>query len=297
MQDQIRPGYKQTEVGVIPEDWDFGSLEQFWTVTDCKHVTAPFVTSGFPLASIHETQARLVDLSEANQTTELFYRKMIEGGRKPNAGDLIFSRNATVGEVAQVTDQHPLFAMGQDVCLLKKRRDGFSTDFLHLFLKSFPTIRQIEDAMVGSTFKRVNVAQIKTLKVAMPQPTEQRAIAEALSDADALIAALEAMIAKKRNLKQAAMQQLLTGKTRLPGFSGEWLPTTVGECIDRFFCGPSPTCEERNIEGDAEWGVLKTTAITWESGWDWSKHKTLPQVFWGRSDIEIRKVTPKHPSR
>lgn len=216
---------------MIPEDWDYGVLDQFWTVTDCKHVTAPFIQSGFPLASIRETQSRIVDLSEANQTTEAFYRKMIEGGRKPNPGDLIFSRNATVGEVAQVTDKHPLFAMGQDVCLLKKRREGYSTDFLQSFLKSSFAIRQIEDAMVGSTFKRVNVAQIKSLLVVMPDPSEQRAIAAALADADALIAALEGMIAKKRDLKQAAMQHLLTGKTRLPGFSGEWEVKRLGDHV------------------------------------------------------------------
>lgn len=231
MHGEIRPGYKQTEVGVIPEDWGHGLLDEFWTVIDCKHVTAPFIQIGFPLASIRETQARIVDLSEANQTTEVFYRKMIEGGRKPNPGDLIFSRNATVGEVAQVTDRHPLFAMGQDVCLLKKRREPYSTEFLQSFLKSSLTVRQIEDTMVGSTFKRVNVAQIKSLLVVMPDPSEQRAIAAALADADALIAALEGMIVKKRDLKQAAMQHLLTGKTRLPGFSGEWEVKRLGDVL------------------------------------------------------------------
>lgn len=232
MQEKIRPGYKQTEVGLIPEDWQCDALDTFWMVTDCKHVTAPFVPLGYPLASIRETQARVVDLSEANHTNEDFYRRMIEGGRKPEVGDLIFSRNATVGEVAQVTAAHPLFAMGQDVCLLRKRKQSYSTDFAQSFLKSNLAVRQMNDAMVGSTFKRMNVAQIKALKVILPPPTEQCAIAEALSDADARIAALEALIAKKRDLKQAAMQQLLTGKTRLPGFSGEWEVKRLGELLD-----------------------------------------------------------------
>ena len=64
--------------------------------------------------------------------------------------------------------------------------------------------------------------QVRDTNVPLPSLPEQRGIAEALSDADTLIAALEGMIAKKRDLKQAAMQHLLTGKTRLPGFSGEW---------------------------------------------------------------------------
>ncbi len=72
--------------------------------------------------------------------------------------------------------------------------------------------------MVGSTFRRVNVQQIKNLVVPMPRPEEQRSIAQALSDVDHLIAALDKAIAKKRHLKTATMQQLLTGKKRLPGF-------------------------------------------------------------------------------
>jgi type I restriction enzyme S subunit len=203
-------------------------LETFWTVTDCKHLTAEFVQTGFPVASIRETQARLVDLSEANHTTEAFYLKLTEGGRKPRPGDLIFSRNATVGEVAQVTAHHPPFAMGQDVCLLRKRSDAQSTDFLQCFLKSKITARQIDEFMVGSTFKRVNVQQIKALNLLMPPPSEQRAIAVALGDVDALIAALDAVIAKKRDIKQAAMQQLLTGKTRLLGFDGASEPLRQG---------------------------------------------------------------------
>jgi type I restriction enzyme, S subunit len=108
---EVKPGYKQSEVGAIPEEWDAGSLSRFWSVTDCKHVTAEFVPNGFPIASIKEVQSRFVDLTNAKQTTQNFYNLLIEGGRKPQTGDLILSRNATVGEVAQVADWHPLFAI------------------------------------------------------------------------------------------------------------------------------------------------------------------------------------------
>ncbi len=109
-------------LGDVPEGWEVGPLKRFWSVTDCKHVTADFIDEGFPLASIREVQSRFIDLSVAKCTTEEYYTQLIEGGRKPLPGDLIFSRNATVGEVSQVTDAHPPFAMGQDVCLLE--RDG-----------------------------------------------------------------------------------------------------------------------------------------------------------------------------
>jgi len=236
----MKPGYKQTEVGVIPEDWDVSGLGRYWSVTDCKHVTADFVANGYPLASIREVQSRYVNLSEANQTTANFYGQLIEGGRKPRAGDLILSRNATVGEVAQVADWHPPFAMGQDVCLLRKKSSAISTDFLQSLFASPIIEQQFADLMVGSTFKRANVEQIRNLTVPMPEPDEQNAIAEALSDADALIESLEQLLAKKRDLKQGAMQELLTGKRRLPGFDAIWTKKRLGE-ICEFGMGRTPS--------------------------------------------------------
>jgi type I restriction enzyme S subunit len=226
---EVKPGYKQTEVGVIPENWDAGGLGRFWSVTDCKHVTAEFVPHGFPLASIKEVQSRFVELTNAKQTTNYFYSLLIDGGRKPCPGDLILSRNAAVGEVAQVAEWHPLFAMGQDVCLLRKKSPDHSTEFLQAIFQSPVIANQLSDLMVGSTFKRVNVEQIRNFSVPMPSPPEQRAIAGALSDVDALIGALDQLITKKRDLKQAAMQQLLTGQKRLPGFHGEWEVKRLGE--------------------------------------------------------------------
>ena len=215
-------GYKQTEIGVIPEDWDVGVLGRFWTVTDCKHLTATFVSSGFPVASIREVQSRFVNLAGAQQTTQKFYILLIEGGRKPQPGDFILSRNATVGEVAQVDESHPLFAMGQDVCLLRRRVASHSTDYLQAVIQSSIVRNQLSNLMVGSTFKRANIDQIRKFVVPMPPAPEQHAIAEALSDADALIESLEQLIAKKRQIKQGTMQALLTGKQRLPGFSKLW---------------------------------------------------------------------------
>jgi type I restriction enzyme, S subunit len=226
---RIASGYKQTEVGVIPEDWVAGNLGLFWGVTDCKHVTASFVPNGIPLASIKEVQSRFIDLANAKQTTEQYYSQLIEGGRKPLPGDLIISRNATVGETSQVAEWHPRFAMGQDVCLLRKKSSEHSTDYLQSVFQSPIIANQLGNLMVGSTFKRVNVEQIRNFVVPMPLPDEQRAIATALSDVDALLAAQDKLIAKKRDIKQAAMQLLLTGKQRLPGFSGEWEAKRLGE--------------------------------------------------------------------
>jgi len=229
---EVKPGYKQTEVGVIPEDWDIDILIHFWNVIDCKHITAKFIENGIPVASIKEVQYRYVNLSNAKQTTEEYYRILTEGTRKPQAGDLILSRNATIGEISQVANYHPKFAMGQDVCILRKKNPEYSTGFLQALFQSHIIGSQLKNLMVGSTFKRTNIEDIRNYFVPMPSDTEQATIATALSDADALIQSLERLIAKKRNIKQGAMQELLTGKRRLPGFKEEWKTNSFANIVE-----------------------------------------------------------------
>ena len=164
-------------LGEVPAHWEVGALKRYRGVTDCTHITAEFVDDGYPLASIREVQSRYVLLDAAKRTTRLYYEQLIEGGRQPSPGDLIFSRNATVGEVAQVEKGHPPFAMGQDVCLLRRLCDDSSTDFMQFVIRSSVVVEQLKNIMVGSTFKRVNVEEIRGLQVPAPPPEEQARIA------------------------------------------------------------------------------------------------------------------------
>ncbi len=84
----------------------------------------------------------------------------------------------------------------------------------------------------GNSAGVLDTKLVQAFEILLPSLPEQRAIAEALSDVDGLLGALEALIAKKRAIKQAAMQQLLTGKTRLPGFSGEWETKRLGDIAE-----------------------------------------------------------------
>jgi len=94
-----------------------------------------------------------------------------------------------------------------------------------------PTGRQLMSALAqGATRYNMSKRQFLRLECALPNGDEQREIAKALSDIDRLIESLDALIAKKRAIKQATMQQLLTGKTRLPGFTEDWEPTRLDRC-------------------------------------------------------------------
>lgn len=203
-------------LGEVPAHWEVGALKRFWTVTDCKHITADFFDEGIPLASIREVQAHYVDLAGAKMTTVEMYEQMIEGGRKPIAGDLIFSRNATVGEVAQVSEDHPIFAMGQDVCLLRKRKYSYSSDYLQYIIRSPIVIEQLKNLMVGSTFKRVNVEEIRGLTVPMPSTLEQGHVVQFLNvecgRLDALSLDVERGMALLRERRSALISAAVTGK-------------------------------------------------------------------------------------
>ena len=116
-------------------------------------------------------------------------------------------------------------------------------------------------AVENTGIPQLTTPQISNYLLPVPPEPEQRAIAEALSDVDGLLNALEALIAKKRAIKQATMQQLLTGKTRLPGFSGEWETKQLGG-IASFFKGSGLSKADLSLDGKRRcihYGELFTT--------------------------------------
>ncbi|PKO32964.1 MAG: restriction endonuclease subunit S [Betaproteobacteria bacterium HGW-Betaproteobacteria-9] len=210
-------------LGEVPAHWEVSALKRHWSVTDCKHVTAEFVEEGYPLASIREVQSRWVELEEAKRTTEHFYQLLIEGERNPEPGDLIFSRNATVGEVAQVHADHPPFAMGQDVVLLRRIEQQASPDFLQLVLRSLVVVQQLALCMIGSTFKRINVEEIRSLVMAFPPPGEQKRIAtrllELTENFDELIAEGVLSVELLRERRTALISAAVTGQIDVRGWA------------------------------------------------------------------------------
>ena len=124
--------------------------------------------------------------------------------------------------------------------VFKKRRVDHG--FLGYVVVSEAFQNQLSSTVVGGALPTLSQKEVASYRFACPNSgDEQRAIAEALGNADARIAALEAVIAKKRDLKQAAMQQLLTGTTRLPGFSGEWEARMLGSVTGFITKGATPT--------------------------------------------------------
>ncbi|HNU09964.1 MAG TPA: restriction endonuclease subunit S [Rubrivivax sp.] len=225
----VPPGYKRTEVGVIPEDWNTAPL---FSVADClDNLRVP----------LNEAQRRQmqggIPYCGANGVLDYVSDYIIDD-------DIILM--AEDGGYFEEFASRPIAYRMLGKCwvnnhahILKAKR-GHDQGYLFFTLVH----KNILPFLASGTRSKLNKGEMA--KIVVPAPSseiEQRAIAEALSDVDGLLGALEALIAKKRAIKQAAMQQLLTGKTRLPGFSGAWETKRLGE-IGYFLKGSGITRDD-----------------------------------------------------
>jgi type I restriction enzyme S subunit len=215
------PDYKNSGLlwlGEVPEHWSVVSLRRRWTVTDCKHLTVPFFERGIPLASVHEAQSFELKLDSCNHTTEEWYDHLIEGGRKPHVGDLIYCRNVSVGASAIVVQEY-VFAMGQDVCLIRSLSEN--QRWFNYYLHSKAMAGQLALILVGSTFRRINVNDIKALLIPVPPRNEQDQISDYL---DKELEQIEAAVAHclqqqviLREYRTGLISDVVTGKLDVKG--------------------------------------------------------------------------------
>jgi len=196
------------------------------------------------------------------------------------AGDVFLNiTGASIGRSAIADQRIAGGNVNQHVCIIRAEQKKLVPGFLCTFLISSRGQRQIDSFQAGGNRQGLNFAQVRAISIAAPRTTEeQRAIATVLSDVDALLGGMDRLIAKKRDLKQAAMQQLLTGQTRLPGFGETWAMSKVG-CEFEVKLGKMLNAEE-NI------GLPKpfigNKAVQW-NGIDVSNLATVPLT---RADIE-----------
>jgi type I restriction enzyme S subunit len=175
-------------------------------------------------------------------------------------GDVLFAHNATVGPTALLETELDYVVLSTTATYFRCNPEKIRNTFLLYALQSQHFISQYQAIMAQSTRNQVPITAQRKLFLVIPPITEQEAIAEALSDADALIEALDGLIAKKRQVKQGAMQELLTQKKRLPSFSGKWEAKSLGE-LAIFYKGkglPKSALEPSGAEPCIHYGELFT---------------------------------------
>ncbi len=219
---EVKPGYKQTEVGVIPEEWEVKLLKSISPRQSVGLVINPstyFDKAGtVPLLVGSNVSENSIDSTKSNRITKSS-NEMLSASRLA-AGDLVTVRVGEPGVTAVVPPE--LDGCNCASMMIVRRHPSFDSHWLCCAMNSRHGRRQVEHVQYGTAQKQFNISDAVDFCYPVPPLSEQRAIATALSDVDALLGALDRLIAKKRDLKQAAMQQLLTGQTRLPGFHGEW---------------------------------------------------------------------------
>ena len=212
---ELKPGYKQTEVGVIPEQWEVKPLGDVVEFLDGRRRPVKDSDRAKMRGDIpYYGASGVVDYVNAY----LFDEDLILLGED---GENILSRNCRLafrvsGKIWVNNHAHVL-----------RPKAGMAINYLTELLESL----DFAQYNTGTAQPKLNKRVCSGIPVLRPLLPEQRAIAGALGDVDALLGALTQLIAKKHDLKQAAMQQLLTGQTRLPGFSGEWEVRQLGEAF------------------------------------------------------------------
>ena len=222
---EVKPGYKQTEVGVIPEEWEAVPLKG-----------KVGIAHGFAFASEHFASHGPYRLAtpghfyEAGGFRDIGEKQKYYVGPVPNdyvlqPGDLIVAMteqaDGLLGSAAVIPEEHG-YLHNQRLGRVTVLSSEIQLDYLVYVFNSLSYRTKVRETAAGTKVKHTSPEKLLEIPVRLPLPPEQRAIATALSDVDGLLGGLDRLIAKKRDLKQAAMQQLLTGQTRLPGFHGEW---------------------------------------------------------------------------
>lgn len=206
---------------------------------------------------------------------------------KPEYGDIIFARYASVGAVRFIDTIRPFLVSYS--CAIIKPYNSVMGKYLYYYLQSAEIQKQIEIAINAGTQKNVGLNSLSNFLIYVPDEDSIDKIVEILSDTDCLISTLQKLIAKKKAIKQGTMQELLTGKKRLPGFSGEWSKQQLGDIcniinggtpstsVAEFWNGKILWCTPTDITSCSTKYIYTTESKITESGLKASSATLLPK--------------------
>jgi type I restriction enzyme S subunit len=279
---EIKPGYKKTEIGVIPENWEvrpltglaiihhgYGFQSEYFKSLGKYRLTTPghfYETGGFR------------DVGEKQK----FYGGPLPEGYLLSEGDLIVAMTEQADGLlgsAAIVPVSDTYLHNQRLGRVKVLSPELSIRFLYWVFNSKNYRAKVRETAAGTKVKHTSPSKLLEIPVLLP-PTkaEQEAIATVLNDVDALITSLDKLIAKKRDIKQATMQQLLTGKMRLPGFSQElkpsykqtevgmipedWNACSLGDAVTKVGSGITPTGGEKVYKKEGR-PFLRSQNVGW----------------------------------
>lgn len=271
---ELKPGYIQTDVGVIPEDWSVSTVGEEFHIQLGKMLDAeknvgvpkPFLGNrAVQWGRVDVTDIGLIKLSPA----ELLRYRLRDG-------DLLVCEGGDVGRSA-------IWKQPLDECYYQKAlhrlrpKKGFNVPLMQSILNRYSAEGILQNYVTQTSIAHLPKDKFETLPIAVPTPGEQRAIAEALGETDALIDSLDQLLIKKCQIKQGAIQELFTGQSRLLGFGNQWKKKRLNQLADIRSGGTPSTSQSEYWDGDILW--CTPTDITALNG-----HKYLSNSY--------RKITP-----
>lgn len=232
----IPKGYKKTEVGVIPDEWN---------VLDIDHITDKvgsgitpsggslvYSTNGHPFIRSQNVGWGNFIMDDIVYINDHIHKKQLSTEVK--WGDILLNiTGASIGRSSVVLRDDLIGGnVNQHVCIIRLC-DQYDSKFVNINILSNLVQNQIKAFQAGGNREGLNFSQVRVIKMPFPPSSERQAITEVLSDMDALIEAQKELIAKKRNIKQGTMQDLLSGRVRLPGYETKgWKHTDIGDIPD-----------------------------------------------------------------
>lgn len=241
---EVRKGYKNTEIGIYPQDWNISSLATISVIERGKFTARPRNDPKYYGGNIPFIQTG--DVTNSNGIINSFSQTLNENGLKVSKlfpkGTLFFTIAANIGDVG--------FCNFDTACpdSLVAISVSEQIDKQWLYYELQKRKKSFENIATHNAQLNLSLEKLRPYLIPVPPLTEQRVIAAALSDIDSLLATLDELIAKRRLIKHGAMQELLTGKKRLPGFNGNWEVKTLDELF-HFSGGYSASRDQLSSNG------------------------------------------------
>lgn len=235
---RAKAGYKETDVGNLPNDWELTSLgtvcekiqdgnygESYPKSNEFLSNGVPFLTSK-AIGKDGNLKTDLIDFISDTKHAELA-KAHIE------LNDVLFTnRGSSVGAIGYVDERIAGGNIGPQLTLLRANNQVLLSEYLYHFLKSEIFQKQVMGQDSGSAMNFFGISQTMKFKIPIPSKHEQQEISKFLSGINVLVKKLKVLIEKKSNIKQGTMQELLTGKRRLSGFRGEWEEIKLGNLCE-----------------------------------------------------------------
>lgn len=254
---EMKSGYKMTEVGVIPEDWEVKNVSESCLIKarigwqGLKK--SEYMSSGdYLLITGTDFDNGQVNWKSCAYVSKARYEQ--DSNIKIRPQDILISKDGTIGKVAYLGMIPKAGTLNSGIFVIRANDRKIDQVFLSKIFMSFYFEDFLNRLVAGSTINHLYQKDFIKFCFPLPNSEEQAAIATALSDVDSLISALTKKIEKKKAIKQGLMQQLLTGKKRLPGFCGDWIKKNVSS-VSYIFRGGSP----RPIENY----IVKSGGVNW----------------------------------